>query len=72
MQCTCINVAKLTSPHQCSERAGMERSGVWSVLHALREPTEDSDLVSLSSSLLQLASTDSQYTLIKYVVLHTV
>ena len=37
---------------------GIERSAVRIVLTALQDPSEDSDLISLSSSLLQLASSD--------------
>ena len=38
--------------------AGIERSAVRIVLTALQDSSEDSDLISLSSSLLQLASSD--------------
>ena len=45
----------------------MERSAVvLGVLTSLRDPSEDSDLISLSSSLLQLASSDGLSTSMKY------
>ncbi|CAI8025268.1 Cytosolic carboxypeptidase 1, partial [Geodia barretti] len=40
--------------------AGIERSAVRIVLTALQDSSEDSDLISLSSSLLQLASSDAK------------
>ena len=44
-------------PQLCSGGgAEIERSAVWSVLRSLQDPSEDSDLLSLSSALLQLAS----------------
>lgn len=70
MACTLSNVQyvymSLVCPHltSCSDRGGVERAAVWSVLSGLRDPSEDSDFISLSSSLLQLASTDSQWTII--------
>ena len=45
----------------CSGRGGMDRAAVWTILEALREPSEDSDLCSLSSSLQQLTSSDGEY-----------
>ena len=40
---------------------GIEKAAVLGVLGGLRDPTEDSDLISLSSSLLQLTSTDGPW-----------
>ena len=56
-----LGSSEVIIPLFCSGRGAVDRAAVWAILEALQEPSEDPDLHSLSSSLQQLAATDSEY-----------